>query len=118
VALMSMPSGSSSDNAEKYYQYLLAHHQNDGRSATWSVDWVSLAWMWGFVAALSLTLVWWIWQYRTTKSRTALYPVDRWGDFVTEMASPASLFFVILSLGLTAFAVVLIAGHLISGQIF
>jgi hypothetical protein len=115
---MAMPSGSSPDNAQRYYDYLLAHHQNDGRAATWTVDWYSLAWMWGFVAALSLTLIWWIWQYRTTKSRTALYPVDRWGDYVTELASPASLFFLVLTIGLTAFAVVLIAGHLIWGQVF
>ena len=115
---MAMPTGSSPDNAEKYYQYLLAHHQNDGRTATWSVDWVSLAWMWGFVAAISLTLIWWIWQYRTSHRRAGLYPVDRWGNYVTELASPASLFFVVLSVGLTAFAVFLIAGHLIWGQIF
>ena len=28
--------------------------QTDGRTATWHVDWVSLAWMWGFVVALAL----------------------------------------------------------------
>jgi hypothetical protein len=115
---MAMPSGSSPDNAERYYQYLLAHHQNDGRTATWSVDWISLAWMWGFVAAISVILLLWLWQYRTSHRRSGLYPVDRWGNYGTEMASPASLFFVALSLGLTAFAVVLIAGHLIWGQIF
>lgn len=114
---MAMPSGSSPDNAERFYQYLLAHHQRDGRTATWSVDWISLAWMWGFVVAISLTLIWWIWQYRENR-RASLYPVDRWGNYVTELARPASLFFVALSLGLTAFAAVLIAGHLIWGQIF
>jgi hypothetical protein len=115
---MKMPSGSSPDNADQYYQYLLAHHQNDGRTVTWTVDWVSLAWMWGFVVALGLTLILWLWQYRTSRTRTSLYPVDRWGNYVTELASPASLFFILLTLGLTAFAVVLIVGHLISGQIF
>ena len=47
---MTMPSGDSPQAAQDYYDYLLAHHQNDGRTATWHVDWVSLAWMWGFVA--------------------------------------------------------------------
>jgi hypothetical protein len=115
---MSMPRGSSPENVDKYYQYLLAHHQNDGRSATWSVDWTSLAWMWGFVVALSLTLIWWIWSYRTTMRRVGLYPVDQWGTYVTEVARPASLFFVAFSIGLTAFAIFLIAGHLIWGQVF
>ena len=114
---MSMPSGSSPENAESYYQYLLAHHQNDGRTVTWTVDWFSLAWMWGFVLALSLILIWWLSQYRTSR-RHDLYPVDRWGTYVSELASPASLFFVVLSIGLTLFAVALIAGHLIWGQIF
>ena len=87
---MAMPSGSSPEDAEQYYQYLLAHHQNDGRSATWTVDWVSLAWMWGFVVALSVTLIWWIWQYRTTMRRVGLYPVDTLGQhYVTELARPA-----------------------------
>jgi hypothetical protein len=34
---MTMPSGSSPDDAQAYYDYLLAHHQNDGRIATWTV---------------------------------------------------------------------------------
>lgn len=115
---MRMPSGSSPESADQFYQYLLSQHQTDGRVTTWTVDWTSLAWMWGFVAAISLTLLWWIWQYRTTLRQGGLYPVDRWGTYVTEVARPASFFFVLLSIGLTAFAVVLIAGHLIWGQIF
>lgn len=117
---MTMPSGSSPEHADQYYQYLLAHHQNDGRTATWTVDWVSLAWMWGFVAALTLILILWVMQYRTTlKGKAAgLYPVDSWGNYVSEAARPSSLFFVFLTIGLTLFAAVLIIGHLVWGQIF
>ena len=115
---MEMPRGSSTDNVDKYYQYLLAHHQNDGRSATWTVDWVSLAWMWGFVAVLSFVILLWIWQYRTTRQRTGVYPVDSFGGFTTELAGPATLFFLVFSAIVTAFAVVLIVGHLVWGQKF
>ena len=115
---MSMPTGDSPGTAQQYYDYLLAHHQNDGRVETWTVDWVSLAWMWGFVAALTLIAFFWVVQYRTTLKRGGLYPVDRWGTYVTEIARPASLFFIALSVGLTLFAAVLIAGHLIWGQLF
>ena len=117
---MTMPSGSSPDDAQAYYDYLLAHHQNDGRTVTWAVDWISLAWMWGFVIALSLITILWIGQYRTTLKRSiaGLYPIDAWGTYVSESARPASLFFLVLTLGLTLFAAVLIAGHLIWGQIF
>ena len=52
------------------------------RTATWTVDWVSLAWMWGFVLAMTLILILWVMQYRTTLKRNVagLYPVDRWGE--------------------------------------
>ena len=119
---MSMPSGDSPETAQEYYDYLLAHHQTDGRVATWSVDWISLAWMWGFVISLTLLGILWVWQYRTTlaraPSRGGLFPVDRWGPFVAEQARPVSPFFLVLTIGLTLFAAVIIAGHLIWGQIF
>ena len=47
-----------------------------------------------------------------------LYPVDRFGNYVSEEARPSSPFFLVLTLGLTLFAAVLIIGHLIWGQIF
>jgi hypothetical protein len=117
---MTMPGGSSPDDAQAYYDYLLAHHQNDGRTVTWTVDWISLAWMWGFMIALALIGIMWIGQYRTTLRRgiAGLYPVDAWGTYVSEIARPASFFFVLLTLGLTLFAAVLIVGHLVWGQIF
>jgi hypothetical protein len=116
---MSMPTGDSPGTVQDYYDYLLAHHQNDGRVATWTVDWVSLAWMWGFVIALTLIGLLWIRQYRTTLKRMdGLYPVDSWGTYVSETARPSSLFFLVLTLGLTLFAAVLIIGHLVWGQIF
>ena len=68
--------------------------------ATWTVDWVSLAWMWGFVLAMTLILILWVMQYRTTLKRKAagLYPVDSWGNYVSEAARPSSLFFLVLDL--------------------
>jgi hypothetical protein len=114
---MAMPSGSSPEKAEEYYRYLLSQHQTDGRVTTWTVDWVSLAWLWGFVIAISVILLVWIWQYRTTGTGR-LYPVDRWGSYTSELARPASLYFVLLSIGLSLFAAVLVVGHLVSGQIF
>jgi hypothetical protein len=113
---MAMPSGSSPDNAENYYQYLLAHHQNDGRIATWSVDWTSLAWMWGFVVVMTLALIWWIWQYRSTRQR--IHPVDRWGGYTSELARPATRYFLLLTSFLATFAIAIIVGHLVWGQKF
>ena len=55
---------------------------------------------------------------RARTVRGGLYPVDRWGEYVTEQARPASPFFLVLTLGLTLFAAVIIVGHLIWGQIF
>ena len=115
---MAMPSGDSPSTAETYYQYLQAHHETDSRVVTWDVDWFSLAWLWGFLIVMILVLLWWIWQYRRTLSQGGLYPVDRWGTYVTEEARPASRFFILLTGFLTAFAIAIIAGHLIWGQKF
>jgi len=115
---MAMPSGDSPQKANAFYHYLLSKHQTDRRADTWHVDWLSLAWMWGFVAALSVILIWWIWQYRTTRHRSRVYPVDSWGGFTTELAGPATRFFVLLTAILTGFAVALIVGHIVNGQIF
>ena len=87
-------------------------------SDTWHVDWFSLAWMWGFVAALSVILIWWIWQYRSTRQKAGIYSVDDWSGFTSELARPATRFFVLFTAIVTGFAVALIVGHIVHGQIF
>jgi hypothetical protein len=104
---MAMPRGDSPQKAQEFYHYLLAHHETEHRVKTWSVDWLSLAWLWGFVVALSVILLWWIWQYRTTRHKMGVYPVDSWSGFTTELAGPASFFFVLFPIG-----------HLVNGQMF
>jgi hypothetical protein len=115
---MSMPSGSTPRKAREYYLYLQGHHETEHRVATWTVDWMSLAWLWGFAIVLALTIVWWIWQYRSTRQRTGIYPIDSFGGYTTELAGPATLFFLLLVAIITAFAVVLIVGHIVWGQKF
>jgi hypothetical protein len=115
---MTMPSGSSPQEAEAYFRYLNAQHLSDGRVGTWHVDWVSIAWIWGFVAALCLVLLLWIRQYRTTRGLPGLYPVATFGGWTSERATPATRFFFVLSAIVTAFAVVLIVGHLVDGQVY
>lgn len=115
---MAMPSGDSPQKAQEFYHYLLAHHETEHRVKTWYVDWLGLAWMWGFVAALAVILIWWVWQYRTTRQKTGVYPVDSWSGFATELAGPASLFFVLFTAIVTGFAVALLVGHIVDGQVF
>jgi hypothetical protein len=115
---MGMPSGESPQHAQDYYQYLLGHHETQHTVETWQVNWLSLAWMWGFVAALVLILLLWVWQYRTTRHQERIYPVDSFAGFTTELAGPASRFFLVLSAILVGFAVAIIVGHLVNGQIF
>ena len=115
---MSMPSGDSPQKAREFYQYLLAHHETERRVNTWHVDWLSLAWMWGFVAALSVILIWWVWQYRTTRQEAGIYSVDDWSGFTRELARPATRFFVLFTAIVTGFAVAVIVGHIVNGQMF
>jgi hypothetical protein len=115
---MSMPSGDSPQDAQAYYDYLNGHHIIDGHVETWHVDWLSLAWLWGFIIVLTVAAGLWVRQYRTTKTRIGIYPVDRFGGWASEAAGPATVFFLILTAFLTAFALVMVITHLIWGQRF
>ena len=115
---MGIPTGDSPQKVEEYYKYLQGHHESDSRVATWHVDWLSLAWLWGFVAALVLILLLWIWQYRTTRQKTGIYPIDSWSGFTSELAGPATFFFLLFCVILTGFAVAIIVGHIVYGQKF
>jgi hypothetical protein len=113
---MGMPSGDTPDKAQRYYHYLQGHQETMQRAATWHVHWLDLAWLWGFLIALALATLLWIWQYRTTRQK--IYPVDTFGGYTTELAGPSTLFFVLLVVLLSGWAVALIVGHLVWGQKF
>ena len=115
---MGIPSGDSPQKVQHYYNYLQGHQESMQRPATWHVHWVDLAWLWGFVIVLVLAILLWIWQNRTTRQRQGMYPVDSFGGFTTELAGPATFFFVVLTIVLTAWAVAIIVGHIVWGQKF
>jgi hypothetical protein len=112
----SMPSGSSPQKARQFYDYLQAHHETMYHPDTWHVRWVDLAWLWGFLVVLAAVLLWWVWQYRTTRQN--IYEVDTFGGYTTELARPSSMFFILLTILLTGWAVLLIVGHIVWGQKF
>src|SRR5947207_13900734 len=110
-----MPNRASPEYAREYYRYFQGHQATLRVPKTGTVDWLSLAWMWGFVVVLTLAIVWWIWQNRTTRQRTGIYPIDSFGGYTTELAGPATLFFLLITLVLAGFAIALIVGHLVWG---
>jgi hypothetical protein len=118
LPLMGLPSGDTPDKAQRFYHYLQGHQETMQRAATWHVHWLDLAWMWGFLIALSLVILLWLWQYRTTRQKRALYPVDSFGGYTAELAGPATFFFLVLTVLLTGWAVVMVIGHLVWGQKF
>jgi len=113
-----MPSGDSPEDVRQYYDYLQGHEETMQAPATWHVHWLDLAWLWGFLIVLVLAILLWIWQNRTTRQRTGMYPVDSFGGFTTELAGPATFFFILLTIVLTAWAVAMIVGHIVWGQKF
>ena len=115
---MGIPSGDTPSKAQAYYHYLQAHQESLQAPNTWTVRWLDLAWLWGFVAVLCVVVLLWLWQYRTTRQRTGIYPVDSFGGYTTELAGPATFFFLILVVVLVGWAVALIVGHLVWGQLF
>ncbi|MEA2405211.1 MAG: hypothetical protein QOE08_1858 [Thermoleophilaceae bacterium] len=116
---MSMPSGDSPKDAQQYYHYLQSHQLvPHGRDATWHVDWTSLAWMWGFVAVLVVIIFVWIRQYRTTRHRFGIFPLDTWAGYTTEAAGPATTYFFVFTLVVVLFGGEMVVGHLLNGQLF
>jgi len=113
---MGMPSGDSPAKTQQYYQYIQSHSQTQHVSDTWHVHWLDLAWLWGFVIALVVVVLLWLWQYRTTRQR--IYPVDNFGGYTTELAGPSTFFFFALTVVLTGWAIALIIGHIVWGQKF
>ena len=113
---MGMPRGDSPAKAHQYYEYLQSHDQTFQAPATWHVHWLDLAWLWGFMIVLSLATLYWIWQYRSTRQK--IYPVDSFGGYTTELAGPSTRFFLLLTVVLVGWAVVLIVGHIVWGQRF
>jgi hypothetical protein len=115
---MGMPRGDTPAKVNDYYHYLQGHQETMHAPATWHVRWLDLAWLWGFLIVLALATLAWVWQYRTTRQRTGIYPVDTFGGYTSEQAGPATFFFLLLTLILVGWAVVLIVGHLVWGQKF
>jgi len=116
---MSMPSGESPQHAEQYYHYLQSQQiVPHGRAATWHVDWTALGWMWGFVLVLAVIIILWVRQYRSTRQRSGLFPLDTWGGYTTEAAGPATTYFFVFTAIVVVFGAVLVIGHLVNGQLF
>lgn len=116
---MSMPSGDSPQTALDYYHYLQSHEiVPHGRDVTWHVDWTSLAWLWGFAIVLTVILLAWVRQYRSTRQVPGISPLDSWAGHTTEAAGPATTLFFLLAGVILVFGAVMVVGHLISGQKF
>ena len=115
---MGIPSGDTPQKADAYYKYLQAHQETMHQPATWHVRWLDLGWLWGFVIVLAFVTLAWVWQYRSTRQKAGIYEPDSFGGYTTELAGPATFFFLLLTVLLTGFAVVLVVGHLVWGQKF
>jgi hypothetical protein len=113
---MAVPSGDSPEDVRDINLYLQGHHATDGPVVTWHVNWLSIAWLWGFVAVLTFGILLWVRQYRSTRQPNGIYSVDTFGGWTTEAAGPATVFFWLLTAVLTGFAVAMVVGHLIWGQ--
>jgi hypothetical protein len=117
---MAMPDADAGSPAKvtHYYDYLQSHDQTFYVPATWHVHWLDLAWLWGFLIALILVALLWVWQYRSTRQKAGIYPVDEFGGYTSELAGPATFFFLIFCVLLTGWAIAIIVGHIVWGQKF
>ena len=114
-----MPTGDTPQKVQAYIDFLQSHHQTNGPLVTWHIVWDAIGWTWGIFAMIVFALVLWIWQYRTTRRGSFLYPVDTWGGYTTESARPATTpFFLYVLLLIVGMDIALIVGHLVWGQTY
>ncbi len=67
---------------------------------------------------LVLALLLWVKQYRSTRQRSGIYPIDTFGGWTTEAAGPATVFFLLFTAVIVAFGIAIIVGHIVYGQKF
>ena len=115
---MGMPSGDSPAKAQAYYHYLNAHQLTMQRPATWEVRWLDLAWLWGFVIVLSLVLLLLGLAVPLDPAEGGHLPGGQLRRLHDGARRPGDVFFLLLTVIVTAFAVVLIVGHIVWGQKF
>ena len=119
---MAMPSGDSPEEVAAVLPLPAGPpvETDTAQSQTWHVDWLSLAWLWGFVIVLSSCCSsGWIRQYRTTRAAArASSPWTRLGGYTTEARRARVPFFFLFTAVVVVFAIVLIVGHLVYGQMF
>src|SRR2546430_5976289 len=94
---MSMPTGDTPQKVQEFYLHLNGHQETTRPVQPWHVDWMSAAWLWGFVLSLIVVLLLCVRQYRTTRQRRGIYPLDSFGGRNSEGAGPAPGVLLLLS---------------------
>src|SRR3989442_12184977 len=102
---MSMPTGDTPQKVQEFYLYLNGHQETTRPVQPWHVDWMSVAWLWGFVLSLIVVLLLWGRQYRTTRQRRGIYPADSFGGGSSETPGRARGFLLRLSAAIAGLAV-------------
>ena len=111
-----MPSGESPVQARSFYHYLQAHQQTQYKPDTWHVRWVDSRVALGLSDRAAAVLF--CGSGSTARRGSGSYEVDTFGGYTTEMARPASMFFIVLTVVLVGWAVALVVGHIVWGQKF
>ena len=117
--LLSTITGDSPQTWDSYYHFMQSHMQTNSPLVTWHTLWDSLGWVWGFIGILTIGTLLWVQQYRSTRRRNRLAPLERWGGYTTEASGPAlTQFFVAMVILLVGADIAIIVGHLLWVQTF
>ena len=86
---MSLPKGDSPEDVRSSSTTICtAINRPTHAVATWHVDWLSLAWLWGFVIVLASCCSSGSGSTARLASATGIYPVDSFGGYTTEQRRP------------------------------
>ena len=113
----SMPSGESPQHAA-FYDYLQAHQQTMYKPDTWHVAGSTLRGCGASSIVLCAVLIWWVWQYRSTRQAGRHLRGGHVGRIHDGAGAGRRRFFFLLTVVVVGWAVALIVGHLVWGQKF
>ena len=115
---MSMPTATRPRRSKDFYLYLQGHQQTTHPVQTWHVDWMSLAWLWGFVVVIVVVLAALGQAVPDDEAAHGHLSGGQLRRLDDGSAGPATGFFLLFTAIVVGFAVALIVGHIVWGQKF
>ncbi len=113
------PSGSDSQTAQAYYNYMYSHYLSAIPSQPTEIRWTGPFWIavWGIVL-IGFFFLYTRFALRVHRKHGALYGVSSFAGSILERIGPASLFVRIMWVAVVLWAAYFVVTHILFGQVY